>query len=49
MAVPEDEPVRRATDARSSLEEAIEGLTRELRDRFAQLNARFDAQGNPPR
>jgi hypothetical protein len=33
------------TDVKGSLEREIHGLAREMRDGFAELNARFDVQG----
>jgi hypothetical protein len=51
MADPEDELVRLIIDLKESLQREIQGLegetrslTREVREGFAQLNARFDTQ-----
>ena len=44
MAVPEDQLVRLITDVKESLEREIQGLTREVREGFAQVNTRFDTQ-----
>ncbi len=44
MAEPEDQLVRLITDLKESLEREIQGLTREVREGFAQVNTRFDTQ-----
>jgi hypothetical protein len=44
MAVPEDGPGRLIVDLKESLERETHGLAREIREGFAQLNKRFDAQ-----
>ena len=48
MAVPEDELIRLITDLKERLLRQLRGLegglAREIREGFAQLNARFDAQ-----
>jgi len=46
MAVPEDQLVRLITDVKESLEREIQGLTREVREGFAQVNTRFDTQAS---
>jgi predicted RNase H-like nuclease (RuvC/YqgF family) len=44
MAVPEDQLVRLIIDVKESLEREIQGLAREVREGFAQVNTRFDTQ-----
>jgi len=44
MAAPEDELIRLIADVKESLEREIQNLKREMREGFAQLNARFDSQ-----
>jgi hypothetical protein len=44
MAVPEEELVRLIIDVKESLEREIQGLRRDMREGFAEVNTRFDTQ-----
>jgi pyruvate-formate lyase len=44
MAMPEEDLVRLITDLKESLERELQGLAREMREGFAQVNTRFDTQ-----
>ena len=44
MVMPEEDLVRLITDLKGSLERELQGLAREMREGFAQVNTRFDTQ-----